>query len=134
MVSSYSVAGARGDLSIENIRSFKWNNRVIVIRVEKSCSVIREQLINDQDNIVERHIVWFVLCDKQVSSNYAGEISDLFAEQITKQYLNNQKSVVLIGKDGGIKYHADELDLPLIYKRVDAMPMRQLEMREQNAR
>jgi hypothetical protein len=35
---------------------------------------------------------------------------------------------LLIGKDGGIKARADDLDLAALFERIDAMPMRRREM------
>lgn len=37
--------------------------------------------------------------------------------------------VILIGKDGGIKSRFDRVDLKAIFSDIDAMPMRQNEMR-----
>ncbi len=35
---------------------------------------------------------------------------------------------MLIGKDGGVKFLLDRMDLEAIFKEIDAMPMRQNEM------
>ena len=42
--------------------------------------------------------------------------------------------IVLIGKDGGVKLRSDDAGLDQIFDLIDSMPMRQAEMREQEAR
>jgi len=79
-----------------------------------------------------------VLCESQsewltrkLVSNYKGSISPSLSDLIERRYLEPSKdSVVLIGKDGDVKYRASKLDLKSIKLRVDSMPMRQYEMAE----
>ena len=43
-------------------------------------------------------------------------------------FSRSDAAVFLIGKDGGLKASARQLDLPALFARVDAMPMRRREM------
>ena len=49
----------------------------------------------------------------------------------TQQYAVKPGEVILIGKDGGLKLRLDNLDIPILFSVIDAMPMRQNEMQRQ---
>jgi hypothetical protein len=48
-----------------------------------------------------------------------------YASQLRARFARpgRNTSVALIGKDGGLKYQADHLDLGAIYREIDAMLM-----------
>ena len=76
--------------------------------------------------IDERDIVWFVSHEGRLQSNYPGPLSDALAAELERQYFSRSDAAVfLIGKDGGLKVSDQRLDLPRLFERIDAMPMRQ---------
>jgi hypothetical protein len=63
--------------------------------------------------------------EKPLSSEEAEALRRRFSVQ------SGRFAVILIGKDGGVKMVREhEADLQEIFDRIDAMPMRQREMRE----
>jgi len=118
--------------TISTLESLEWNNRVILIRENNNCKNTLNHLIKAKLNIEERHIFWFLLCkDNQVISNFKGIIAPTLSTSLNKKYFsNNKKNVVLVGKDGGVKYRSRQLHLNEIDKLIDSMPMRQAEMRK----
>ena len=91
-----------------------------------------ETLREASDGIDERDIVWFVVTGETVDSNLAEMTADMAQSVRDKLTADaNGASVILIGKDGGVKDRSRELDLDDIFSRIDRMPMRRREMREQ---
>ena len=134
------------DKGLVNLETLEWQNRIIMVRVAQNFDQKCEQTIQTfkqfNISIEDRNIVWFVLCQPQseqtsdlLISNYAGEFSPTLSKHIEQRYFKSiNDTVVLIGKDGGVKYRANELDLESINRLIDSMPMRQFEMSEKNNR
>lgn len=119
--------------SLQSLANFQWQNRIILIKDSLLCedkSV--ESLHNATVAIDERHVLWFMLCDGEVQSNYSGAISNQFSNYLDDKYFDhNNVNVILIGKDGGVKSRTDYLNLDELFALIDSMPMRQSEMRRQ---
>ena len=136
VLTSHSVSAADSEL-IDNLDYFEWKNRLILIDSPDSCEHEISKLNNAADEINDRDILWFVLCDTSdttiLESSYsqkANKFAPTLIDQIRKYYFTtNDTEVVLVGKDGGTKYRSKKLSLKEIFDRVDAMPMRQDEMR-----
>ncbi len=140
LTNSYAVK------ELADLKYFEWDNRIVLVRPltttdvpdGTSCEQAITTLEQAEIDIDDRHIIWFVLCESQsewltrkLVSNYKGSISPSLSDLIERRYLEPSKdSVVLIGKDGDVKYRASKLDLKSIKLRVDSMPMRQYEMAE----
>jgi len=118
--------------SIRTIDAFEWENRIILIHAQTACIEAESNLRKATNEIDERHVLWFVFCDSEIKTNFSGRLSDAFSNQTLGTFFSKTaNTVILIGKDGGVKYRAKTLDLLEIYQRIDSMPMRQSEMREQ---
>lgn len=125
--------------SIENLHTFEWKNRIILINESSTCLNDISLLEQAEPEIKDRHIIWFALCSrsaKTITSNYIGDISDTFITYLKQYYFfqHNSKQrakVILIGKDTEIKYMTEVLTLDIINQRIDAMPMRRAEIAEQ---
>lgn len=84
----------------------------------------------NESDILERHILWFVLKGDVVESNAPERLPDDFARKLDAAgYWHDAETVLLIGKDGGVKARQAVLDLEALFDRIDAMPMRRAEMR-----
>jgi len=136
LVFSFSASASQLDnqeinkqATLSDLSSLNWQNRLIVvnnIQNEKQALTIFEKHV---DQIDDRHIVWFIIKDNKVLSNYSGKLSESLLTNIQNKYQIGQAKVVLIGKDGGVKSQFDFVDLESIFLQIDAMPMRQMEMR-----
>lgn len=125
-----STAGAQ---SMESLSDLQWENRVILVKASSNPEEAVGILHQFRDGVAERDVLWFVVTGQAVESNLQ-TMTDGMAESI-RQKLEAQPegaSVILIGKDGGIKDRSSELDLESLFSRIDQMPMRIREMREQD--
>ena len=115
---------------LSNLDSLEWKNRVVILNEiknqDKSLQLLREQ----EAQIDDRDIIWFSIKDNLVLSNYKGDLSSEFVSKIREKFSHLQNKVILIGKDGGIKFQSDYLNLEDIFSEVDSMPMRLFEMQK----
>lgn len=116
---------------LENLAQLQWSNRVIV--VDASRQPAGTPLVSAEAEIDDRHILWFVLNGDAIKTNYKGELTGKFAHHLRRTLQLAPGEAVLIGKDGGIKSRRGELDTAALFAQIDTMPMRQREMREQEA-
>ena len=119
---------------LENLDILEWTHRIVLISVDaQQKSDILQRLEHEKADIDERHIAWFLLSDDEILSNLDAGLSPALDQVIRQEHFRNRETgVVLIGKDGGVKYRATALDLDEIYGRIDLMPMRRAEMAESN--
>ena len=116
---------------LQDFNSLKWENRIILVNTVNNKDSIMRTFEQNEDDINERDIVWFVIQDDTLATNFHGNLTDDFVSNTFKKYKNSQGKVTLIGKDGGIKSSHESLDLEAIFIEIDAMPMRQIEMQSQ---
>lgn len=112
---------------IESIEQLLWENRIILIWSDEPMDV-RHTLKESTVDIDDRNIVWFVIDGQEVVSNYRGITASNFVANVNNQYLELNKEVILIGKDGGVKSVDVELKLDMLFEEIDSMPMRINEM------
>ncbi len=115
-----------GLLQAQNLDKYLWKNRVILLfESNRYKSGYQEQLEVLQlvsEELLERDIV--TLTPKN------GE-KPLFLENLGLE--NDFYGLVLLGKDGGIKLKEEFVVKPqIIFRLIDAMPMRRAEMRKKN--
>lgn len=118
---------------MESLSDLQWENRIILVKASSNPEEAVGILHKFHDGVAERDVLWFVVTDQAVESNLQ-TMTDGMAESV-RQKLEAQPegaSVILIGKDGGIKDRGSELDLERLFSRIDQMPMRIREMREQD--
>ena len=124
---SWSSAAAASQAPLAGLAPLRWQHRVIL--VGEQIPDASERLREAQAAIDDRDILWFVNHQGQLQSNYPGPLSDALAAELERQYFSRSDAAVfLIGKDGGLKAGDQRLDLPGLFERIDAMPMRQREM------
>ncbi|MGL6260853.1 DUF4174 domain-containing protein [Vibrio sp. WXL210] len=117
--------------SLQQLSELQWQHRILLIQSMPSADSDIAQLIANQSEIEERHILWFVLSERGMQTNYAGPMSPQLDDEIAAMFSDPTREVVLIGKDGGIKSRADTFNLAELFEQIDAMPMRQKEIRQQ---
>ena len=121
--------------SLQNLEPFEWSNRLVLIHAAaQKVDALEKQLVTHDTDIRERHIIWFILSQQQVRTNYSGKINSSFYSRIMQDWFSQAHlplEVLLIGKDGTEKWRNQTLDLPAIFAEIDVMPMRRYEMRNQ---
>lgn len=137
MLLFWASSGLSLEPSLEYLEQLKWKNRVILIWSDNPNNTDADRdsdiatLQAKKNEIDERHIYWFSISADDVDSNFSGKLSKKFVSNLVT-YRTSSDKVVLIGKDGGRKYTSPKLDLKNIFSRIDAMPMRILEMEAMN--
>jgi hypothetical protein len=123
-------ASAAGVAMLSDLDELKWKNRIIIVNQPRDergdLRVLQERVAGIDD----RDIIWFVVTGDRALSNYQGRLSGSFVGNLRDRLRPGPGGVILLGKDGGVKSRADDLDLDAIFSQIDAMPMRQLEMRQ----
>jgi len=116
--------------AIHSVEAFQWLHRIILIKEDIACNKqYAQSLANSKAAIDDRHILWFLICDGEMQTNYAGELDDHFMGNISEDYfVRDDVNVILVGKDGGVKRRTDSLNLDELFALIDSMPMRQSEM------
>jgi hypothetical protein len=118
---------ATAEAPLTELAPLRWQHRIILVDAQVPDAV--ERLRAAQPAIDERDIVWFVARRDQLLSNYPGQMGDALAQHLDARYFDRSDATVfLIGKDGGVKASDRVLDLPALFARIDAMPMRRREM------
>jgi hypothetical protein len=113
---------------LSDLERLEWKNRIIVVNEASNIDEARQLLEEQVAEIDDRDIIWFILNDDSALTNYPGQLSGEFVRNTRARLSPIQGKVILIGKDGGIKYQSDYLDLEAIFSEIDVMPMRQFEM------
>ena len=113
------------ELKLEDL---KWKNRVVLF-----FPVEGEQDLEMTDRVLleleERKLALYIFGDSLVS-NHDKTFSPTEINQLQKRYQmgSNKSCWVLIGLDGGVKLRKEgDLDMDLILKTIDSMPMRMSE-------
>ncbi len=117
---------------LENINQLRWENRIVVVYSQSTPEEIVALLSSRVTDIDDRDIYWFVLDNKQLYTNYIGNVDASFYQITREKYFPHQEAEIkLIGKDGYVKASYKTLDLNVIFALIDTMPMRQMEMHQQ---
>lgn len=116
---------------------FQWENRVLLIFAEDSGSDMYQSQIDSlhshREGLIDRDLVIFSIFDQECSTMDGKIIDDKSSEKIENDYSDQKEiySVFLIGKDGGVKLHKNQLlNVDELFNTIDRMPMRQREMRD----
>ncbi|QFT54492.1 DUF4174 domain-containing protein [Microbulbifer sp. THAF38] len=117
------------EAAINNLKNFQWKYRVLLLANPKDVPETVQSLLKLEPQFAERQLLWFLFSDEKIETNYPGEISRDFGKNVRDQYFrSNTEQVILIGKDGGVKYRTVTFSPVEIFHRIDRMPMRQQEM------
>lgn len=108
---------------------FRWDYRIIIATADSAqVDDLVSKLGEVKAAIDERHILWFVFDGQSIATNYEQPLGEGFHSAIVRQFfkgLDEEKTGVrLIGKDGGVKEKAKNLNLERLFKLIDSMPKR----------
>jgi hypothetical protein len=124
---SLSVHSAEPE-KLFDLRLLQWKNRIILVNNLRNQQAVLALFDNNKTEINERDIIWFVLTGDEAHTNYQGTLSDDFITKTRMSYQLESGKIMLIGKDGCVKFLLDRMDLEAIFTEIDAMPMRHNEM------
>ena len=115
---------------LNDLTSLNWQNRVIIVREPQTAANAAAVLGQFAAGINERDVIWFVISGQAIETNYPGDLSADLPDTLVATYAVDDGETVLIGKDGGTKLRLNTLDLNALFSAIDAMPMRQREMKQ----
>lgn len=113
---------------VNSVQTLEWDYRIILFRTNTNPSNEVSQLRAEEVEINDRDILWFVFYNNEVVTNLDSKVSQNFVDEIFQYYTVDIPQVVLLGRDGGIKDKAPQLELQRLFALIDTMPMRQMEM------
>ncbi|MFK7852301.1 MAG: DUF4174 domain-containing protein [Akkermansiaceae bacterium] len=111
------------------ISDFQWKNRLLI--VSGATENLIKQITSENDGLRDRNLKVFILSGAENNPFPAKlELTKEFSKRLSPD-LKNPK-VYLIGKDGRttLEWKLSEFTFKKLYASIDAMPMRQREMRE----
>jgi hypothetical protein len=127
---------AKSDSSLD-LNQYQWKNRLILIfSPSDSDSLFQDAnhaITLHEEELLDRDIILFYLFEKGESTVNEASIEPKVVNSLRKTYQiePGKFTLVLVGKDGGEKLRQqDSFDFQVIFDRIDAMPMRIREMRE----
>lgn len=110
------------------ISDFRWKNRLLII--SGATAELVKQLDAEKAGISERDLQVFILSGKGTSQH---PTKPELAAEFTQRLKPNPESpkIYLIGKDGRttLEWELEDFSFKKLYASIDAMPMRQREMR-----
>ena len=120
-----------------DLRSFEWKNRVLIISgTESKYQNQFDYLKVNKNEFIDRDMV-VILINKDGSKISQDGLKNFksvdyeSASSIKKRFNFEDFSLILIGKDGGVKYRAHEpVKINKIFELIDKMPMRMQEIKE----
>ena len=113
----------------------RWKNRVFLVYTqEPETTEALARLEEFEAEIEDRDIAWFVFDGSQMHTNYPGTLEDGLQSQLMNRYFTPapaETTLLLIGKDGGLKSRSTRLGFEEAFGLIDQMPMRMEEMRRE---
>ena len=119
-----------------DLREYRWKNRLLFLfapnRDHPSFDSLHESIVACEAEADDRDLVIFEVLET-APCTVDGDPLDPASAQLLRDRFGAAEgafSVVLVGKDGGVKLdHQGQIRVEEIFALIDAMPMRQEEMR-----
>ncbi len=115
------------------LETYRWKNRILLLcEKREDLSRSRSQIAMFREvtkEVEERQLLLLVYDGKHLRDRNNKVLTNTKMQLIKSDF----EGVLLIGKDGGIKYESDFYVTPeIIFEIIDSMPMRKAEMRRKN--
>jgi hypothetical protein len=117
------------------LQEYQWENRILVVFSEKDGkSILEDQqqlFAAHQAGMDDRDLIVFTITGSS-GKGPGGNLQDSEIVYLKEKYEPAKPySIILIGKDGGEKLRSDDvLSIKKLFNTIDAMPMRQSEMKK----
>jgi hypothetical protein len=122
-----------------DFETFKWKNRLLLVFAPDSSLPLLQSLQGDistrKHEVDDRDLVVFEILGVGTSKRDGTQLAPQAAASLREQFgvSPNAFSLILVGKDGGIKPRRNyPVKLEEIFRLIDSMPMRQDEMRQKD--
>jgi hypothetical protein len=121
---------------MEPLEPYLWKYRIVAYTLEDSDTELFHKTLIEYEAKSEERDIRFIALDAKPVPTQQNHLN-LSAKQLNtlRSELDlsiQQTTLVLIGKDGGVKFRIHNVDLPEIFRLIDQMPMRRAEMRNIN--
>ena len=117
-------------MQIDHLSELKWEKRIIII-IDDEDFKFNKRAKKYQKELEERDMS-IVFYNKGIA--YLGNkiISNRFSKSVEKKIKDRKSrySLILVGKDGGVKKKTSTVSLEEVCSLIDTMPMRRREMRD----
>lgn len=136
--SDQEIATSLKNNAMTSLDDYKWKNRLLLVFAPKEDPAYQKQIQlfkEQQVGLNERDLLIVQLLVEGTSRIDTQPISPVLAAQIRGRFKVEQQDfqVILVGKDGNTKRRDHSIIPPeVIFGEIDAMPMRQQEMRSQS--
>ena len=135
-VIAWSIVSDR-DVQSMDLGQYKWKNRLLFIFAPDDGHSLLRNLESDiaaqPGEVSERDLIVFKIIKNGPSLMAETRLDPQRAANIRAKFKASDQrfTCILVGKDGGVKLRTnDQIRLQDIFERIDAMPMRQQEMRQ----
>jgi hypothetical protein len=119
-----------------NLDAYQWKNRIILVFAPSSDSDAYKRQMREfegpVEGILDRDLIILEIIENGESRAGDTSLSEREAPQMRRQFdvRAGEFSIILIGKDGTVKLRSTvPVSVSEIFSLIDAMPMRQEEMR-----
>jgi hypothetical protein len=124
-------------MSSMSLHEFQWRNRLLLIFApdikHPMFEDLNKSITSQQADLVDRDLVILEILESGTSLIGRDHLDTVQADSLRKKFnaLPGKYTIILIGKDGGIKLRNEDKDTQLdaVFALIDSMPMRQSEMR-----
>jgi len=120
-----------------DLTKFQWKNRLLFLFAEDANDPffknLQNQIMAQKAEVDDRDLIVFEVPAKGPARMSTTPLDRQQADSIRNHFdiTSNTFSLILVGKDGGIKLKSDDrVDLSAVFGLIDSMPMRQNEMRQ----
>ncbi|BAZ12659.1 hypothetical protein NIES4071_44910 [Calothrix sp. NIES-4071] len=136
-VTQVNLSQASIHMSEFNLASHQWRNRILLVFAPNSQNVSYQQQVQlfkqHQQGLNERDLLLVTVLEQGTSYSNEQAIDTASAAKLRQKFKisDNDFRVILVGKDGGAKRQdSNVVQAETIFREIDAMPMRQQEMRQ----
>ena len=142
LIAVLAIGSSRNTLATPlNLSQFQWKNRLLFLfapsRNHPLFEPLHTSLAVQKTEAADRDLVIFEILESDPSSMNTNYLDPQAANSLRKKFdvPRGRFAVILVGKDGGIKLNRREpTQLADVFALIDAMPMRQEEMRQKKRR
>jgi glutathione peroxidase len=119
-----------------DLNDMRWKKRVLLVfaesREDDGLGSFRTAWDRDESEVLDRDLVLVEVISKDQSRIGKRSLAAASAKRLQRRFQpgSDGTTFILIGKDGSEKLRTAELRLDTLFERIDAMPMRQREMRQ----
>ena len=120
-----------------NLVEYQWKNRLLLLFTPSPEGPVyiklKEDLSRQEEEVLDRDLLIFHILESGETKLGNSPLPESSGDTLREKYSikSGTFTILLIGKDGGVKLRREgRVELDEIFSVIDAMPMRQREMKE----